>query len=222
MKEYRAARDRGQRTFINSDTAKQHVQQLHKWGLPLNTIARLAGVGHERIHDLYRGEGDMIQMRVHLGVMSVTHRPTAAGVMVLSVGAIRRIRALHALGFSQSQIERECGLPRTKASHIRGDYCRWETWKCVKDGYDRLSMSRGDSVRSVNRAKAMGWPSPLDWETADIDHPDSWPDDAVSVRVLEADRRELGCRMLADGVPRKKICEVLGVSGRTVDRWAVL
>lgn len=121
---------------------------------------------------------------------------------VPAVGTLRRIQALHALGWTGPQIAEAAGLP---VNTLRSVYyhqvrvVRAGTAQRVADAFDRLAMSRPEG-KYANRARAMaerrGWPPPLAWD--DIDDPneipdmteiDSLPDPVVVQRILDGDWR---------------------------------
>jgi hypothetical protein len=97
---------------------------------------------------------------------------------VPSTGAVRRIRALYALGHLNWLIAQEAGISRDAVCYLAaGD---WTTLKVAADdgirrAYDRLSMKTGTSWKTRRLAERKGWAPPLAWDDDTIDDPDAVP-----------------------------------------------
>jgi hypothetical protein len=139
---------------------------------------------------------------------------------VPSLGTLRRIRALCALGYHMSEMEKAIGRKYGYVSQLkRYPYVYRATAAAIADLYDRWSGTVPEStpLRSRQRkiAEARRWAPPLAWD--DIDDPDEIPagsyqprkrlhgpdggylpmsaedvDEATVVRILSGDWR-LGC-----------------------------
>ena len=98
---------------------------------------------------------------------------------VPAVGAVRRVRALYALGHLNYVIAREAGISRDAVCSLAAGH--WATVKVsVDDGvraaYDRLSMSTGESWKTRRMAERHGWVPPLAWDDDTIDDPEARPE----------------------------------------------
>lgn len=100
--------------------------------------------------------------------------------MVSSVGTVRRIHALLAIGWTGPQIAAEAGVSINAMRSI--DYhgsttVRSTTAAKIAAAYERMSMTWPEghyASRTRNTAKRRGWLPPLAWD--DIDDPDECPD----------------------------------------------
>jgi hypothetical protein len=108
---------------------------------------------------------------------------------VPAVGAVRRVRALYALGHFNHQIAAEAGISRDAVCALAAD--KWPTVKVhiddgVRKAYDRLSMSTGKSGKTRLWAERKGWVPPLAWDDEAIDNPAAVPQiDAIAPAVTE-------------------------------------
>ena len=208
---------------------QKRIAELRARGMSFSSIARKAGVSSSVVADIVHGRGARTRIRVAQAIMSVTYEPSSKLALMAGIGATRRVRALLAIGYRYSDIDVICGFPASTAKNIG---CRpdksvtYETWKRVADGYDKVSMTPGPSALSASRARAKGWPTPLDWETVDIDDPLAHPPEVVDkplvVRGTSATKREhmaAAERMFVNGASSKEVAEKLGVSTRSAERW---
>ena len=95
-----------------------------------------------------------------------------------AIGYLRRIRALHALGWTGPEIARRSGLSigtlRSIGYHDSGAVLS-ETAKKIEAVYEQLSMRRPEGTyadRARSMAARKGWAPPLAWDDIDTDpHP---------------------------------------------------
>lgn len=115
-----------------------------------------------------------------------------------ATGTARRIRALMALGWRYSDIDRAAGYDNVRATWahnlITQERVHIDTADRVARIYDEMSMKAGPSVRLRNLGLKRGWAPPLAWD--DIDNPDEQPqlggtdsevDDVVVQRIVGGD-----------------------------------
>ena len=89
------------------------------------------------------------------------------------VGTRRRLQALVAMGWSQSEIARRLGVDPANATKLfRCVLVHAVTARRVAGLYDELSMTHGGSRRALNVAAREGWLRPLDWDDDLIDGPE--------------------------------------------------
>jgi plasmid maintenance system antidote protein VapI len=111
-------------------------------------------------------------------------------IKVPSVGTVRRLRALYALGWTCVQLGERMGVTKTRVAQLLSGRCITvmpETAEKVADLYRDLSMvvpmdqpakRRGDSPiheRTRRHARKRGWLPPLAWDDDLIDRPDAEP-----------------------------------------------
>lgn len=154
-----------------------------------------------------------------------------------SLGAMRRLRALQALGWSMERAYREFGGPHENTlrdiANGRVPAIRRDTHDAIARLYDLLSMRLPEPCSAVsklrNAARRKGWKPPLFWDDIDTDptpnglHNEDEDDSkdidhAVVWRVLQGDvlptnraeRMEIMRRWLASGRSEKSLCNRMG------------
>ena len=174
-------RYQGMPGYVPSEPISAHITALHDMGLPLASIARDAGVTREPFRLIYHRTWDTVRVRQAAAIKAVTHHPNPRQQIVLAVGAVRRLRALHAISWMWKDIAAH--TPGVSASSIatlarpghERTICSWETWAAIRDTYDALSGTPAPesigAMRAKNAAADRRWPPPLDWEDHDIDDP---------------------------------------------------
>lgn len=109
-----------------------------------------------------------------------------------SVGTIRRIRALQALGWPLDTLAVRLGLSERRVWGITTqDRVRRHTRDLVAALYEQLSGTPGPSTRARDRARREGWAPPLAWSDVSIDDPAAEPD-------IGANPRSRGGQLLVD------------------------
>lgn len=107
------------------------------------------------------------------------------GRKVPGIGTVRRLRALIAIGWSQSDLAARLGVTQQQVSLLtRGIHpeVHVSTREAVTRLYDQLSMTvpTHRPAHSVNRTRAdaarKGWAPPLAWDDDQIDNPDAQPE----------------------------------------------
>lgn len=112
-----------------------------------------------------------------------------------SLGTVRRIRALQALGWRFVDIDRAAGRKPSKnnatMAHnlISQAKVHIDNARAIDAVYQRLSMTLGPSQILRSRAAKWGWSPPLAWD--DIDDPYEIPESGTPRRVGSAGRVDL-------------------------------
>lgn len=157
---------------------------------------------------------------------------------VPAVGAIRRVRALMALGWPRHEIARRLGWKHadTVDGLMRHDVIRRSTHQAVCRIYDELCMTPGPAAITKGRALAAGYRPPLAWD--DIDHDpeppavdpgaDSDQVDPVAVALAVAgeppetlrdvDRRAAVAELVRRGESTTQIADKLGITREEAGR----
>jgi hypothetical protein len=167
--------------------------------------------------------------------------------LVRSLGTVRRLRALVAIGWTNGQIAEAFNLPRRLVCELLDDVhskVEQPLARYVALRYERLSGTyREGPIAEAMRAHAknLGWPSTLAWHDIDIDDSQArargsaWSKDideemvelAVSgqlpagEKLRQCDAREAVRRMLALNMRTCDIARRAHVSDRTVHRQGV-
>jgi plasmid maintenance system antidote protein VapI len=212
----------------------RHVESLRAAGMSLNQIARESGVHARTLQRL--GRHASMTGAVAQAILAV--RPVAAPVcagQVPAVGAMRRVQALAALGWSCAAQGRASGIhPATVWDIAAGNRQRIteDTFDKVCALFERWSATPGASRTTVAAARRRGWLPPLAW--GDIDDPAEVPDlgesdadivDEVAVELALSGEMvpltdaELVAAVhvgVARGVSRERLAELLHVDHRAV------
>lgn len=178
--------------LVSAEPAREHLAKLRAAGDAYTVIASKYDIPRRTLNRLTNGE------------LKRLHHTTAAKILAIepgtatdnyrsvdAIGATRRTRALIAAGHSLNLIAEACGLQHSTASILINGHqttIRHELNERVTRGYQQLSNSRGNSVRSLRRAKRDGWHDPLWWE--DMGHIDD-PDFDPAAAEQELSRNEL-------------------------------
>jgi hypothetical protein len=94
------------------------------------------------------------------------------------IGAVRRIRALMAMGWPRRELSRQAGWKGDTCALIldgRKNVVTLATDQRIRDLYDRLCMTQGPSAETRRRTIRAGWASPLAWDDDTIDDPAATP-----------------------------------------------
>ncbi len=241
------ARDRaqGRRRYVPATDTRAKLQELVDAHVPVRAIARASGLSDTAIAHIIDGRHEQVQRQTAARIASLTLNDVYARApgSVPSVGAVRRVQALMALGWRKADLEAE-GVPTGQLVTRSRDLISVEGWRQVRDVYDRLSMTLGPSQAARDRAAARGYHPPLAWDDETIDDPRATPqhggpveaavDWVVVDRVvaggsagarcdtdlqLTQDERVAAIRRLSTaGSCDREIAEAIGASPRTVLR----
>lgn len=112
-----------------------------------------------------------------------------------ATGSRRRIQALYAVGYLEGDLARRLGytnrkrvIPFMHNTNSRGRVYQ-STASKVSALYDELRDLPGPSAQQRARAPRFGWHRPDEWDTADIDDPDSTPAAGGNrpIRIVDTD-----------------------------------
>lgn len=174
--------------LVDAEPARQHIRSLMAQGMGLKRIVAVSEVAQGQLWKLMygkpRGDGTRdaskrIRPETEAKILAV-RLDLAGGAKVDSIGAVRRIHALVALGWSQSKIAARLGIKPSNftalvhgrtgitVAHdkaIRALYAEWSMQLPPQDEWrDKIAANR-----SRNYAKAAGWLPPLAWDDEQLD-----------------------------------------------------
>jgi hypothetical protein len=210
------------RLSVDAQPVQQHIRKLCDAGFSLQAIAAVAGCSDSTISKIWQGLRERVATYVAFGIMNVGWKPVPeqAGFKVPACGTVRRIHALRRQGWTTAQIAEAADRRRYSAGALIKKDCTsvtYETWLAYVHAYEKLSARPGPSHLTRIRSEAAGWPSPWDWETAQIDNPDSWP---KKEHVPNRNQKKAaGLDLLDRGLSASVVAERLNVCERTVERW---
>lgn len=101
-----------------------------------------------------------------------------ADTKVDCTGAVRRIQALCAIGYTLTELAAELGLDRGNlAKYTDGQHRRMGRARVllVHDMYERLWNQPKSNKRALNWARKRGWAPPMAWDDDEIDDPSARP-----------------------------------------------
>lgn len=224
---------RGIPARVDIAEAQAHIEWLREVGFLDDAIAAAAGIPAKTIGNIRRGVYQTVRIEQAARIRAVSHVPVEAQATfrVPAFGVRRRVHAMWALGHSSTVIGARLGVSREMViHHIHVPRVRGATWLRMRDVYDELSGTPGESVDTRRVAVARGLPAPLDWEGMDIDLPDHNPvpaekdekfvDEVLVARILKggykgsisrAVRNAVMDHALAHGWPYSRVAEVLDV-----------
>lgn len=218
---------------------RDHIKRLAALGWSTTAMAAMHGdISDASIADLLHRRSLMVVRKTHLLInLKYTLRvdpevPDTA--LVPALGAVRRDRALMALGWTHHDIHEAMrdllGYDVSRCSEARQIAAR--RWRAYDTVYRALQGTPGPSQRTRDRAAALGYATPLAWES--IDDPDARPtgrtaarrprkteiDDIAVHRVIggdrnldltKAERAEVAGRLRAAGWSDRRIQEHTGI-----------
>lgn len=213
---------------IPSTAVVVHLKALRDQGMSWDEIGRAAGTSGSTPREIVKDQRTELYRSTAEKLLAVplSHRPGEVG-MVPNFGAVRRVRALYAIGCSRGDIATRVGVSEYTISLLASD--RWtmiriQLDQAIRRVYSEMWMRPGTSAKNRIRARREGWGSPLAWD-------DNF-DDPAAVPVFDApvtpmpdppqNRLELIrlARKLSDrGYSPDYIGPLIGISGRTVFRW---
>lgn len=189
--------------LVDAEPARQHVHSLQAAGMGWRRIATQAGVGGTVVKKLVwgdpaRGQAPAKRLRPETAQRLLAVRLMRADhARVPSIGTQRRLRALVALGWSQSKLATELGLtPANFGTTVHHSGQVYEsTARAVRELYERLwqtpppEATHRDKIaasRARSTAARYGWAVPMAWDDDTIDDPHAQPvttDDAEDDEV---------------------------------------
>jgi anti-sigma regulatory factor (Ser/Thr protein kinase) len=226
--------------YVDAEPVRAHLRALSRAGIGWKRAAQLSGISSGAVSKLlFGGPGDRKPaMRVRPQTASailaipVTPASLSAGSLVPAAGARRRLQALVAIGWSQSQLAARLSMqPSNFGSLMTREHVRSGTARAVQHLYDQLwnrppaeadRRSRISASRARGYAEAHGWPPPLAWDDDLIDDPAATPAPGWERRDgrlrRSADIAEDVAELERQGYTRQQIAGRLGVTRAALEK----
>lgn len=163
--------------YVDAEPARQHVLALRAAGMGPVTIARASGVSHGALAklvygDKQRGLAPSKRIRPETATKILAVEPKleylADGAMVPAFGTQRRIKALHAIGWSLTDVARRAGVDRVYMSRmLRLQKVTARNARAVDAVFRELCMTPGPSERARKHTQRNNWKPPLWWDNID-------------------------------------------------------
>ncbi|EFQ84743.1 hypothetical protein HMPREF0063_10084 [Aeromicrobium marinum DSM 15272] len=217
---WRHERAQGRLRTVETTRARLHIASCLGAGMSIRAISAAAGVAPTAVHNIHRGQERARTVTVAKILQVVPGVTTAAckdttESFVPKVGAVRRIQALLALGWSHAEQSKRAGVVTATAMHQQGRWITATTHQRIDDMYRDLCMTPGPSEVTRRRAAARGYVPPLAWDDIDTD-PTPAAADATAGQVDEvAIARVLaGERLTLTSPERAEVFDRLMAEGR--------
>lgn len=214
------------RPLVDAEPIRQHILALQEAGLAPTRIARIAGLPHTTIVNFLRAQASRGR-----GRKQQTTPETAAKILAVraltTIGTIRRIQALIAVGWPARQIAKRAGVSARWLVEVRDtSTINLVTAEKINAAYGELRHLKpekngvwpGHATRARERAAANRWPTPRYWDQ----HPDAIEDPhfepeykKLRAQILAEEARWL---MTAGGLDRDQAAARLGIARFTIDR----
>lgn len=201
---------------VPSGPARDHLRRLRQAGMTWDTIAAPTGYLRQTLQRIAHGRQKVIRRHTETAILAIrvpTRLPDHGRVPAL--GTIRRIRALHTLGWTCAAIGNH--TPDVTGSQLADILTGAQktvyvtTHRAIAKAYRDLSSMEADTTpRAKSRAKNLAarnaWPRPIDWDDDEIDDPRAQPHIAQG----SPDRREQVRAMFNAGATDQQIKDDLG------------
>lgn len=189
--------------YVDAAEVRQHILMLKASGMGDRRIAELAGVARNNVREVITGrpgrDRSAKMLRRNANKILAVQPDPAPGTRIDACGTVRRLRALVAIGYTQTDLCARLGLlPGNGCQLFRGQrrFVTAATANRVRQLYDKLAMTPGPSDRARNHARKHRWAPPLAWDDETIDDPNAKPDrgqhEPVAWGERYAEMRDLG------------------------------
>ncbi|EGD23944.1 helix-turn-helix domain-containing protein [Prescottella equi] len=210
-------------TLVDAGPVRAHVLELLGFGMNPRMIAWQAGVPDTTVRSIRDGVHQQTRVWVAERLTRVQPLPHPNQRTVLTIGALRRTRALQALGWSARDIGDRIGMEATALTALqRRTRIDNATWARIRDVYEALSATPGPSKIARASAARKGWLNPFEWEGYNIDDPRVTPPRSARTTAdrsgARADRLGQVAELTAQGMSASAIADQLGVSERQIQR----
>lgn len=236
--------------YVDAAPARAHLQALSAAGVGRRRVAELTGIADSAIgRIMYGGPGRRPPTRRIrpdnerlILAIPVEEAPVADGQNVDATGTIRRIQALHCLGWTFTAMADRIGWTVSNLNMLlTATAVRRTTADLVAGLYEQLSMTHapgsGGATRARRHAQQQHWFPPLAWDDDAIGDPAAAPallppldgagphehEWAIQHRMAghgvdmpRSAEVELIVRLSADGWTSERVGRVLGRSGNFV------
>lgn len=239
--------------LVDAGPVREHLEFLHRHGLGFRRVAELADVSATVLRALRFGwqsgpQKGQLPKRVkretaeRVLAVEMTFDALADHALVSSSGAIRRLQALVARGWSIAKLARELGMQQTNLCQLmRRQSVAMRTHRIIAELFDDIWDStppletrhdRAAYTSALKFAAARRWLPPLAWDDIDTDPEPPALDDETSIDEIAVDlalsgehvRLTPAERRLAVGRAHERrwsdelTAETIGCAARTVFR----
>lgn len=173
---WRIERARGLTRLVDATTSRRHLQMLQDNGWTIRGIAEAIEVPAPMLRRVVTGAQPRIKriwaerLLQFIGDELPTHETrTEHGPMVSSIGSIRRVQALLALGWPHEEQRARSGVHTDSVLNRPGPHVSRRTHDRIAAMYAELLTVPGPSNRTRLDAARRGYLSPIFWGDVDRD-----------------------------------------------------
>lgn len=220
---------RFQSDYIDAAPARAHIQRFRELGLSWQRISELTGVhripqiGTGRTTTIRRGTAERI---LSTPVPASPRDAVGQNGYIPAIGAARRLQALIANGWAQSELAELLDAEVARISdlvHGKQEFVTADRYRSICDLFDKLQLVPGSSKHARTVSVKHGWALPLEWDEELIDDPTAQPIRARRTRRDNVygpmvERREKVRELTERGLSAGEIAARLGVSERQIVR----
>lgn len=189
--------------FADLQAVRGHVTYLVAQNVSCAAIAEVAGTRRKTVAEIHNGITRRVTADLGRRILAVEVEGNQR--LVPPVGAARRIQALAAVGYTNTELAARIGVAARQVyqwAHCRSAVAAGNFRRLVVV-YDDLSMRPAQDTPATRYARSVaarnGWVPPLAWDDDDIDNPDAEPQTPAAdrgatydeARVIRACRGEL-------------------------------
>lgn len=182
-REYLAAT--GRPLTVDATRTREHLQSLLAAGAGWNQLVAVSKSSSATISNIISGKQAKVRRSTESKFLPITiDQVIVATYSVASLGSVRKLRALAALGHSSRLLASRSGLSQSLVlAMLAGEIknIRPQTKAAVDALFKQMAMTPGTNRTAAMRAARKGWAPPLAWDD-DLDDPGALP-------VLKAVRR---------------------------------
>jgi hypothetical protein len=227
--------------LVDAAPVREHLEGLHARGMTWEQISRVSGIpavelrrlriqmGSHQPPERIRRERAQLLLAVEFNVT-----PTTPKALVSSVGTVRRVQGLRAIGWPLPVLADRSGLSRhALTGAMRRATVQETTRAAVVELYDDLKdqdprrhgVPDESARKAITWAARSGWAAPNCWLSSNIDDPDAKPGPPEGRRYSTpsvGDRRQAiiedTAELARQGCTRQVIAARLGVQWEAVHR----
>jgi hypothetical protein len=186
---------------ISARQAARHLRALVGVGMTVPQISVASGVAVRVVQDVVAGRQDRVLRATAERLLAVTNPTPGPPGSMPSIGVLRRIQGLLAMGWRHRDLDLRTGM-NTRLLLDRGHgWIPPEIYADVCRVYDQLSMTPGPCARTRDTARAGGYAPPLAWDDETIDDPRVLPNLHGDGQDVGVDEAAVLRRIAGDHVP---------------------
>lgn len=189
---------------VDAEPARRHVQELLDGGMTISQIQFASGVDRTAIRVMLgdfpgRGRSRMVRAGTAERLLRTRlNRGASIDGLVPSIGTLRRLHALAAIGWPLRDLATQLGKTHHLIQIGRRELMRASEAQSVMALYDVLCDTPGPSARVREYARSRGWLAPAWWDDDTIDDPLAEPEGIREYRRVQVQRTVDGVRARVD------------------------